>query len=82
MSNFAVVRHPDIATPGIVPAAALEQQRARGWVRVSELRNEPADFHLADFADTYVDLDAEPEPEPEPAPKAAKKAATTKESSE
>jgi hypothetical protein len=79
MSNFAVVRHPDIATPGIVPAAALEQQRARGWVRVSDLRNEPADFHLADFADTFDDLDAEPEPEP----KAAKtKAATTKESSE
>lgn len=77
MSNFAVVRHPDIATPGIVPAAALAQQRARGWVRVSDLRNEPADFHLADFADTYDDLDAEPEP------KAAKKAAaTTKESSE
>jgi hypothetical protein len=77
MSNFAVVRHPDIATPGIVPAAALEQQRARGWVRVSDLRNEPADFHLADFTDTFDDLDAEPEP------KAAKKAAaTTKESSE
>ncbi len=78
MSNFAVVRHPDIATPGIVPAAALEHQRARGWVRISDLRNEPADFHLPDFADVFDDLDAEPEPEP----KAAKKAATTKESSE
>jgi hypothetical protein len=77
MSNFAVVRHPDIATPGIVPAAALEHQRARGWVRVSDLRNEPADFHLPDFVGSYIDLDAEPEP------KAAKtKAATTKESSE
>lgn len=81
MSNFAVVRHPDIATLGIVPAAALEQQRARGWVRVSDLRNEPADFHLEDFADAFDDLDAEPEPEPESEPKAAKKAAT-KESSE
>jgi hypothetical protein len=79
MSNFAVVRHPDIATPGIVPAAALEQQRARGWVRVSDLRNEPADFHLADFADSFDDLDAEPEPEPKATKKAA---ATTKESSE
>ena len=73
--SFAVVRHPDIATPGIVPAAALEQQRARGWVRISDLRNEPRDFNLDDFADTFDDLDAEPAPK-------AKKAATTKESSE
>jgi hypothetical protein len=78
MSTFAVVRHPDIDTLGIVPAAALEQQRARGWVRVSDLRDQPSDFHLADFADVRADLDAEPEP----APKAAKKATTTKESSE
>lgn len=76
MSAFAVVRHPDIATPGICPAAALEHQRARGWVRVSDLRDAPADFHLDDFADAYDDLDAEPEP------KAAKKATSTKESSE
>lgn len=74
MSAFAVVRHPDIATPGIVPAAALEHQRARGWVRISDLRPEPGDFHLDDFADVHDDLDAEP--------KTAKKAATTKESSE
>lgn len=78
MSNFAVVRHPDIAAPGIVAAAALDTQRAKGWVRVSEYRNEPADFHLADFADSFDDLDAEPEPEPKAAKKAA---ATTKESS-
>jgi hypothetical protein len=76
MSAFAVVRHPDIAALGIVPAAALEHQRARGWIRISEFRNEPGDFHLDDFADAYDDLDAEPEPEP----KAAKRAATTKES--
>jgi hypothetical protein len=73
---FAVVRHPDIPAPGIVPAAALELHRANGWVRVSDLRNEPADFNLDDFADAHDDLDAEPEPEP----KAAKRAATTKES--
>jgi hypothetical protein len=78
MSAFAVIRHPDIAVLGIVPAAALEHQRARGWVRISDLRSEPGDFHLEDFADAHADLDAEPEP----APKAAKKATTTKESSE
>jgi hypothetical protein len=71
---FAVVRHPDIAVAGIVPAAALELHRANGWVRISDLRNEPSDFHLDDFADVQDDLDAVPEP------KAAKKAATTKES--
>lgn len=80
MSAFAVIRHPEIATPGIVPAAALEQQRARGWVRISELRNEPADFHLEDFADVYDDLDAEPTPKAKA--KAWTKAETTKESSE
>lgn len=78
MSNFAVVRHPDIETLGIVPAAALEHQRARGWFRISELRDQPSDFHLDDFADVHDDLDAEPEPEP----KATAKAAKTKESSE
>lgn len=74
---FAVVRHPDIAAPGIVPVAALEHHRARGWFRVSDLRDEPSDFHLDDFADVHADLDAEPEPEQ----KAGKKAASTKESS-
>lgn len=76
MGAFAVVRHPNIAALGIIPVAALEQQRAKGWVRVSDLRDEPNDFHLDDFADTHDDLDAEPEL------KATTKATTTKESSE
>lgn len=70
MSAFAVVRHPDVAAPGIVPAAALALQRAKGWVRVSDLRDEPSDFNLDDFADVHDDLDAEPKA----------KATTTKES--
>lgn len=78
MSAFAVVRHPDIAAPGIVPATALEHQRARGWIRISDLRNEPSDFHLEDFAGTFDDLDAESAPKA----KTWTKAATTKESSE
>jgi hypothetical protein len=73
MSGFAVIRHTETGLLGIVPAGALDMQRAGGWVRVSDYRDEPADFHLPDFADAD-DLDAEPEP------KAAKKAATTKES--
>lgn len=81
MTDFAVIRHTETGGLGIVPAGALDMQRAHGWVRVSDYRAEPADFHLPDFADSTTDLDAEPEPEPEP--KAAKtKAATTKESSE
>lgn len=57
---FAVVRHPDIATLGIIPQATLEAHQARGWVRVSEYRREPADFHLPDFAEAFDDLDAKP----------------------
>ena len=81
MSGFAVVRHPETGGLGVVPAGALDMQRAHGWVRVSEYRPEPADFHLPDFADATDDLDAEPEPEPAPKAKKAPKAATTEEES-
>jgi hypothetical protein len=54
---FVVVRHPDVDTPGVIPVAALEYQRLRGWYRVSEERDEPAAFHLPDFAEA-PDLDA------------------------
>jgi hypothetical protein len=71
---FAVVRHPDIDTPGIIPQAALEAHLAREWYRVSDWRAEPAAFHLPDFFDA-PDVDApEPEQEPDEAP-----AETTKE---
>jgi len=73
---FAVVRHPE-AGMGICPAEAIDQHRANGWIRVSEYRAEPSDFHLPDFAASAADLDAEPvaAPDPEPAPPAK----TTKE---
>lgn len=58
MSRFAVVRHPDTGGIGTSPEAAMPIHRARGWVRVSEYRDAPADFHLPDFADAS-DLDAE-----------------------
>jgi len=77
MTTFAVIRHPETGGLGIVPASALDMQRAHGWIRVSDFRAEPADFHLPEFADSTTDLDAGPEPGPEP--KAAKKATTTKE---
>ncbi len=76
MASFAVIRHAETGGLGVVSAAALDMQRANGWVRVSDYRAEPADFHLPDFVDSFTDLDADPEP----APKAATKAATTKES--
>jgi len=66
MTGFAVVRHPDIATVGVIPYAALEAHRANGWFRVSEWRPEPADLHLPDYAEAFEDLDAEPEPEAVP----------------
>jgi len=68
---FAVVRHPDIETVGIVPQAAFEMHQAKGFYRVSEWRDSPSDFYLPDYADG-VDLDA-PEPEPAPVKKPAKK---------
>lgn len=71
---FAVVRHPDIDTLGIIPQASLEAHRGRGFYRVSEWRSEPADFHLPDYAGATRDLDA-----PEPADKPAK--TTSKEKS-
>lgn len=74
MTNFAVIRHAETDGLGIVPAATLGMQRAKGWVRVSDYRREPADFYLDDFADALDDLDAEPAPK-------AKKAAPTKEES-
>jgi hypothetical protein len=79
MTTFAVIRHTETGGLGIVAAGALDMQRAHGWVRVSDYRDEPSDFHLPDFADAE-DLDAEPEPEP--ARKATRKAAKTEESSE
>lgn len=77
MTTFAVIRHIETGGLGVTPAGALQRQRVNGWVRVSEYRAEPGDFYLPEFADSHTDLDAEPEPDP----KAAKKAATTKESS-
>jgi hypothetical protein len=73
-----VIRHTETGGLGIVPAAALDMQRANGWIRVSDLPQRARRLPPGDFADSTDDLDAEPEPEP----KAAKtKAATTKESS-
>jgi len=56
---FCVVRHAE-AGLGTVPAAAVELLRYNGWVRVSDYRPEPNDFHLPEFADA-PDLDAAPE---------------------
>lgn len=61
---FAAVRHPDIEVLGVVPDGALESHRARGWYRVSDWVERPADLHLPDYEDVTTDLDAEPEPKP------------------
>lgn len=79
MSGFAVIRHPETGGLGIAPATSLVLFRANGWVRVSDYRDEPGDFHLPDFAEALDDLDAEPAPKAKA--KAWTKAETTKESS-
>jgi hypothetical protein len=59
--SFAVVRHPEAGT-GIAPEAVMPQMRANGWVRISEYRKEPNEFHLPEFADVTTDLDAPTKP--------------------
>lgn len=70
MSGFAVVRHPEVEALGILPQGALTLHRANGWIRVSPWADQPADLHLSDYAESYVDLDAEPKHE-QPASPAA-----------
>lgn len=70
--RFAVIRHPDLPTLGTSPESALEIHQAKGWFRVSEWRDRPDDFRLADFADATEDLDAEPGPPAKPKTKPAK----------
>lgn len=77
---FAVIRHLETGGVGTSSADAMDIHRAKGWIRVSEYRAAPGDFHLPDFAEASEDLDAppaEPDPEPQPDEKPAK---TTKES--
>lgn len=83
MTDFAVVRHPDVSVAGVLPAAALETQRANGWYRVSEFAAQPADLDPSAYGPDSPDLDAPaPEPEPEeedtPKTKTARKAAAAK----
>lgn len=83
--SFAVVRHPDIDTLGVIPEGALEMHRARGWIRVSDWRREPADFHLPEFAEVVEDLDApkpKAKPKPEPVQESEDPAEKTEESTE
>jgi len=65
---FAVVRHPDIAEPGIVPQGAIDLLVVNGWYRVSDWRPQPSDFHLPDFtaATKAAVFVCAPESEPEP----------------
>lgn len=68
---FAVIRHPEIAVPGTTSESAWPIWRARGFVRVSEWRAEPAEFELEEYVDA-PDLDASPAPAAKPAKSAAK----------
>jgi len=64
---FAVVRHPDVAVPGVLPEEALEYQRLQGWYRVSDFKAEPAEFDLTlpEFGPDAKNLDADDEDEDE-----------------
>jgi hypothetical protein len=64
---FAAVRHPDIATLGVIPHGALEHHQCRGWYRVSPWCPEPGDIYLPDYAEAFDDLDAEPDKTASPA---------------
>jgi len=75
---FAVVRHPDVAVPGVLPEEAMEAQRLHGWYRVSDFAPQPSDLNLNDpeFGPEAKDLDA-PEPEEKPKTRTAKAAKTS-----
>ena len=66
---FAVFRHPDIATAGVVTFDSADLHRVKGWHRVSAW-SESSGFNLPDFPADAPDLDAPPAIEP--ATKAAK----------
>jgi hypothetical protein len=66
MTRYAVVRHPDVAVPGVVADSALDDHRSRGWYRVSDWADDPADLYPPAFADGE-DLDAEQPDVPEDA---------------
>lgn len=69
--DWFVIRHPDLAQPGVVPESALDHHRARGWLRVSEaLSNDEKDQIVPGVYVNAPDLDA---PEPEPTAKASAK---------
>jgi hypothetical protein len=65
--HYAVIRHPDVATPGVCPETSIEHHRGLGWRRVSAWTTEPDRLVLNDFGPDLPDLDLAPEPEPEPA---------------
>lgn len=79
---FAVIYHPATGGRGTCHADALETHRRNGWVRVSQWRSRPDDFHLPEFVDAVADLDpplegegepqSAPAPDPEPEAKPAK----------
>lgn len=79
VGGFAAIRHTETGGVGTATADAMDNLRANGWVRVSEYRAEPGDFHLADYVDA-PDLDAVTEPAPPIESKAKPTAKATKES--
>lgn len=72
--DWFVMRHPDIAVPGVVPESAVEHHRGRGWLRVSEaLSDDERDQVVPGSYVDAPDLDA---PKAEPAAKASAKTST------
>jgi hypothetical protein len=62
---FCVVRHPDIDSPGMAAEASLPLLEVKGWVRVSDFRESPSDFHLDEYADADVSDETPSPAEPE-----------------
>jgi hypothetical protein len=61
--SFVVMRHTETGGVGAVAAEAVDLHRVNGWIRVSDYRGEPGDFHLPDYSDA-PDLDAPPQHSP------------------
>lgn len=65
--RWCVIRHPDVADPGVVPEDSIEHYEARGWTRVSGWVENGQHLNAAAFPpreDPAPAAKSEPTPEP------------------
>lgn len=56
--RWCVIRHPEVGA-GVVAEISLPLHEPRGWVRTSDFRGSPDEFHPADL-DAPIPVEPEP----------------------